>query len=262
MKIAVCIKEVPASGEVSVDPAAHRIQRSSGASAVNQADLNALTEAVKIKTDTHGEIDVFTMGPESAKSALFTALAMGADRAFLICDPVFAGSDALATAKILASALSITDSYDLILCGALSSDGSTGEVGPMMAQLLSVPSISEAEGLREQDGYVEAYKSWNGKRAHLRMSMPGLITIALGSNMPILPTLRNRMKARKETIHKITNADLKLEPSSIGLQGAKSLVEDTYMKEIGTKHAVMLCGDTSSVADQILALLRKAGEQG
>ena len=261
MRIAVCVKQVPLSDQIKVDPATHNLIRNSTDMTVNPADLNALTEAIRLKKQTNAQIDVFTMGAEGARAALVTAMAMGADEAYLVTDRAFAGGDTLGTARVLAAAIQKAGSYDLIVCGSLASDGATGQVGPMLAQILDQPSVTEIKKLdAPQDGTLGVYKAWKGKLAHLNMTLPGVITVALGCNSPILPTLRNQMKAKKKPIHVLTNEELALNPEKIGMSGAKSLVTDTYLREATGKQSVMLTGSAEEIADQILDLMEKARE--
>lgn len=259
MKIAVCIKQVPVSEKVRMDPVTHNLIRENTEMGVNPADLNALTEAVQLKKETGGLIDVFTMGTLAARSVLVTALAMGADEAYLVTDRLFAGGDSLGTAKVLAAALHETDQYDVVICGSISSDGATGQTGPMMAQLMNLTSVSDVKKIAKQDDQIlEVDKSWKGKLVRLKVQTPLLLTVSLGSNAPILPTLRNRMKAKKKEIHEITNDLLGLEINSIGGKGAKSLVTDTILIKKSGKQSHMLTGSLDEIADQVLALIKEA----
>lgn len=147
MKIAVCIKQVPVSDQIEIDPNTHQMIRANAELTINPADMNALTEAIKLKNAFGGSVDVYTMGAESAKAALYTAIAVGADEGYLITDRTFAGGDSLGTAKVLAKAMEYVTHYDLIICGSLSSDGATGQVGPMIAELMGIPSVTEVLSL-------------------------------------------------------------------------------------------------------------------
>lgn len=262
VKIAVCIKQVPVSDQVDIDPNTHQMVRTNSEMTVNPADMNALTEAIRLKKEYDGEVDVYTMGNEQAKSALITALAVGADHAYLVTDRAFAGGDSLGTAKVLAKAIQSQESYDLLICGSLSSDGATGQVGPMMAEILNQPSITEVKKVVHitEDKTIEVFKSWKGKILHMKAGIPAVLTISLGSNTPLLPTLRNQMKAKKKEIYEIINADLMLSEESIGLKGAKSIVSDTVITEGSGKRSIFLTGSKEKQVSQIIELLQKAGE--
>lgn len=258
MKIAVCIKQVPVSDRVKVDSVTHNLIRENTEMAINPADLNALTEAIELKKRSGGTIDVFTMGADGAKSILYTALAMGADEAYLVTDKAFAGGDSLGTAKVLKEAIEKSGEYDLVVCGALASDGATSQVGPMMAQLFGIPSAADVKKISDlEKDKLSVYKSWKGKLALIKMQLPGLVTVSLGCNTPILPTLRNQMKAKKKEIHFVTNEDLNMEQTEIGLKGAKSLVTDTYLRKQSGKHSEMISGTLEEVADKILTIIKE-----
>ena len=129
MDIAVLIKQVPVSNDVSVDPETHALIRSSSEGMINPADLNAIEAAMVLKEQTGGKVAVFTMGPTDAEKALRDAMALGCDESCLITDRCLAGGDTIATAKVLARSIEKYGKFDLILSGALSADGATGQVG-------------------------------------------------------------------------------------------------------------------------------------
>lgn len=259
MKIAVCIKQVPMSDKVKIDSTTHSLIRENAEMMMNPADLNALTEAIELKKRVNGTIDVFTMGADGAKNILYTALAMGADEAYLVTDRVFAGGDSLGTAKVLKKAIEKNGKYDLIVCGALASDGATSQVGPMMAELFGVPSVADVKKISDLENQkLSVYKSWKGKLAFIKVQLPALVTISLGCNTPILPTLRNQMKAKKKEIHYITNAELNINSEEIGFEGAKSLVINTYLRGQSGKHSEMISGSLEEVADKILTMIKEA----
>ncbi len=261
MNIAVCIKSIPVSESVSINPENHCRDHKEAAVTMNPADMNALTFAVDLKKKCNAHLDVFSMGAPQAVTELYTAIAMGADEGYLISDRSFAGSDALGTAKVLSEAIAKTKSYDLILCGSISADGATGQVGPMMGAFLDIPSVTDIRGIDSfSDSSIEIYKTLYGKTAHLKLSFPCLLTIELGSNKVILPTLRNRMKAKKKEIHTVTNEILGLSSTEIGYSGAKSLVNDVYHIAPQTKESIWLKGTAEEQAAAILKLLQERGE--
>ena len=139
MNIAVLIKQVPVSNDVSVDPETHALVRASSEGMINPADLNAIEAAMVLKEQTEGKVVVFTMGPPDAEKALRDAMAMGCDESCLITDRCLAGGDTIATAKVLARSIEKFGKFDLILSGALSADGATGQVGAMVAGIHGHP---------------------------------------------------------------------------------------------------------------------------
>lgn len=263
MKIAVCIKMVPNSDQVKIDPKTHNLIREDVEMVINPSDMNALTEAIHIRELAGGTIDVFTMGIADAKNILYTALAIGADRAFLVTDRAFAGGDSLGTARVLAASVKNTDEYDLVLCGALSADGATGQVGPMMAELLGLSSVSLIKTVEEiSEKSITVSKSYKGQKLLLELSMPCLFTVGLGVNQPVLPTLRSQMKAKKKEIQVITNTELGIDPSIIGKAGALSVVTDTYENAKSSTRSHMLEGDVTAVAKKIKDLMDEVMEKG
>lgn len=152
--IVVCIKAVPDPklGSPSFDPVTKTVRRAAGELVINLLDKNALEEALKIREEFGGEVTVLSMGPPEATPVLREALALGADRAFLLSDRAFAGADTLATSKTLARAVNQLDNFDLILCGSESSDGGTAQVGAQLAELLGIPYVGKVTRLQVYEG--------------------------------------------------------------------------------------------------------------
>ena len=260
MNIAVLIKQVPASNDVAIDPVTHCLVRENTEMTVNLSDLNALTAAIELRQKLGGTITAFSMGPAEAKKALYTALATGADDAYLITDRCFGGGDTLGTAKVLAAALRHTGVYDLVMAGDISSDGATGQVGHMVAELLGIPCAADARRIETEDGGLQVLRQWKDQKIRVRVKLPCMVTVGLGSNQVILPTLRSQMKANKREIPELTNAELGLDPESIGKRGAKSLVTDTYARGGSQHHAQMLTGSAGEIAAQIKVLIEEASK--
>ena len=155
MKIVVCVKQVPATGEQRLDPVTGTVIREGVASILNPFDAYALEEAVRLKERLGGEITALSMGVPSAQETLKRALAVGADRAVLLSGRAFAGADTLATARALALAIRKLGGADLVLCGRMATDGDTAQVGPMLAELLGIPHAADVSRVeRVEDGRV------------------------------------------------------------------------------------------------------------
>jgi electron transfer flavoprotein alpha/beta subunit len=140
MNIIVCIKQVPETQEVRLDPVTHTLKREGIAAIINPFDLYALEEGLRVKDAHGGTVTVITMGPPQAEAALREALGFGADAAVLLSDKAFAGADTWATALTLARAVEKLGAADLIFCGKQAIDGDTAQVGPMLATILDIPS--------------------------------------------------------------------------------------------------------------------------
>lgn len=258
MNIAVCIKHVPVSNDVSVDPVTHALIRENMEGMINPADLNAIEEAILLKEAHGAKIVVFTMGPGDAEKSLRTALSMGCDDAVLVTDRLFAGADTAATSKVLASAISHYGDFSLILTGAQTSDGATGQVGPMAAAQLDIPHISDAQSINLEDGGkgIEAVKKFCDSKVRLRSSFPVLITIAFGCNTPRFPTLRSQLAARKKDLLVYTNRELELSHGSVGMEGSPTVVIDSCEPE-RTARAEFLQGSVEEITGIILDLIEK-----
>lgn len=263
MNIAVLIKQVPVSNDVSVDPDTHALIRSSSESMINPADLNAMEEAIVLKEKTDGRVVVFTMGPPSAEEALRTAMAIGCDEGCLMTDRCLAGGDTIATAKVLAEGIKKFGTFDLILSGALSSDGATGQVGAMVAEYLSIPHVTEIQGILsgedQQNGAnekIEAVKRYQNTKARIACKLPALMSVNFGCNEPRLPTLRSKRAAKAKPLTIYTNEELKLPADQVGLQGSPTMVVDSFAPE-HKKQAQMLTGSTEEIVKQIKELIEK-----
>ncbi|MDR1376876.1 MAG: electron transfer flavoprotein subunit beta/FixA family protein [Synergistaceae bacterium] len=257
MDIAVCIKQVPVSNDVSVDPVTHSLVRESAESMLNPADANALEEAIALKERHSGRVVAFTMGPPSAEKALRTALAMGADDAVLITDRAFAGADTVATAKVLAESVRRYGAFDLVMAGSESSDGATGQVGPMLAEYLALPHLTDIRRIEAVEaGRLHALKKFKNGFLRAAVTLPAVLTVSYGCNEPRLPTFLSQISANKRNIPACTNKELALPPEETGLAGSPTEVIDTFAPE-RRKRAEFLSGTPEEVAGKILTLIEK-----
>ncbi len=161
MKIIVCIKQVPETQEVRLDPVTHTLKREGIAAIINPFDLYALEEGLRVKDAQGGTVTLLTMGPPQAEAALREALGYGADAAVLLSDRAFAGADTWATALTLAKAIEKLGGADLIFCGKQAIDGDTAQVGPMLATILDIPYVAWARKLAFGDGASSRWSaSW------------------------------------------------------------------------------------------------------
>lgn len=257
MKIAICIKHVPVSDEVEIDPTTHSIIRGSAECDVNPCDLNAMEMAVGLKKAAGATLDVFTMGPDGAKASLKKCLALGADEAYLLSDRAFAGGDTLGTAKVLADFLKKTGPYDVIFTGAESSDGATGQVGAMLAQLLGMADVADAVSAApdpDHEGKLLVSRKVPAGRLSLRVTTPVLLAVPFGCNEPALPTLRAQMKANRREIHTFTAADA--DPAVLAQLQVKSVVTDVYPAP-KSERAQELTGTPEEITERIRTLVEE-----
>jgi electron transfer flavoprotein beta subunit len=263
MDIAVCVKQVPASNNVCVDPVTHALLRDSAESMLNPADANALEEALVLRERYGGRVVAFTMGPLSAEKELRTAVAMGADDAVLITDKLFAGSDTVATAKVLAEGIRRGGPFDLVLTGSESSDGATGQVGPMLAEYMSLPHVTDMQKIEtietdEETSSLIGSKRFGNDRARVRVSLPAVLTMSYGCNDPRLTTFASQIASKKKPVGRYTNSDLALPPETVGLEGSPTVVLDSYEPE-KDKNAIFLVGSPDEIASKILSLIEEKG---
>lgn len=228
MEIVVCVKQVPDTTEVKIDPATNTLIRQGVPSIVNPFDKNALEAALQLKEQYGGKVTVISMGPPQAKDALKECLAMGADEAYLISDRAFGGADTLATSYTLAAALKKIGNYDLILCGKQAIDGDTAQVGPEIAEHLGISQITccakftvEGDLLKVEREHEDGYEVIEGK-------FPLLATVVKSANEPRFPTVRGTMKANRKQIPIWTLADLEVDENRIGLKGSPTQVKRIF----------------------------------
>ena len=257
MKIAICVKHVPMDGNVEVDPVTHKILRENAECDINSCDLNAMEMAAQLKKSVDATIDVFTMGADMASYSLKKCMALGADEAYLVSDRKFAGSDTLGTARVLAGALAKVAQYDVVFCGSESSDGATGQVGPMLAEALNMANVPECVAVEQsEDGKLLVKQKVEGGYLKLKVTTPVLLTVPFGCNEPARPTIRLQMKANKRPITTFSQNELALAENEIGMDAALSIVTDVVAAP-ERKAATILEGDAANVAAQIKALLEQ-----
>lgn len=231
MKIIVCIKQVPDTNEVKLDPVTNTLIREGVPSIINPDDKAALESALRIKDENGATVTVVTMGPLQADVALREALAMGADEAYLITDRAFGGSDTWATSSILASAIKKLG-FDLIITGRQAIDGDTAQVGPQIAEHLEIPNVSYAEEIKLEDGYVLVKRQYEDCHHMIKAKLPCLLTALSETIEPRFMTVGGIFEAfREKNIEKLTREDIDVEDENIGLKGSPTRVVKSFTKE-------------------------------
>lgn len=221
MRIVVSIKQVPETTEVKIDQAANRVDTEGLTRIINPYDTYALEEAIRIKEASGATVAVITCGPEKADESLREALAMGADEAFLLSDPAFDGSDPVATAYIVARGIEKCGPYDLVIAGRQAMDGSSGQVGPSLAEELGVPTVSFVRKIEElKDDYIRVQRMTDDGYDVLEGPLPMLITVVKEINEPRLPSLKGLMKAKRVTIPVWSAVDIGVDPARVGPAGS------------------------------------------
>ena len=257
MEIVVCIKQVPATTRVQLDPRTRTIIREGVELMLNPFDAYALEEALRLREAHGGTVTVMTMGIPSAAILLREALPMGADQAILLTDRRFAGADTLATATTLAAAIHKLGVVDLILCGRQAIDGDTAQVGPELAEKLGIPHATAVTKIEEVNaGMLTCQKMIDEGYARLKVQLPALLTVVKEINTPRFPTLAGFRRAQKSDILIWKAEDLEVDLGHIGLEGSPTQVIATFVPEHDkTSHLVE--GTLPEIAQQILASLQK-----
>ncbi len=226
LKIAVMIKQVPDSQDISIDPVTKTLNRSMARNVVNPPDVNATEAAIQLKDKYGGEITVITMGPPMADTALLQLMGMGVDNGVLVTDRVFAGADTWPTGFTLASVADYLGGFDVIFCGEETTDSSTGHVGPGIAEFLGYEQATYVHKVAYEDGFLVVVRDIEGAEETIKIGTPAVLTITLNANEPRNPTLKRKIAAYKKGIRLVTNKELKLDPACIGLKGSPTIVKD------------------------------------
>jgi electron transfer flavoprotein beta subunit len=222
MKIAVCVKHVP-EGSSRIDPGSKRLDRS-GEGALNHFDANAVEEALRLKGDAEDtEVVVVSLGPAKAADSLRKALAMGADRAVLISDDAAAGSDLVATSKLLGKALE-QESADLVLFGQQASDSDGAVLWAAVAERLKQPVISQAAEVSLEGGTLSAKRQTEHGYDTIQAPLPAVVAVSDAINEPRYPSLKGIMGAKKKPFDTLSLTDLGVDPSEAGEAGSKTTV--------------------------------------
>jgi len=258
LHIAVLIKPVPDPrkwGKLKLDPSTLLLRRADVPAVINPLDRHAIEQALALRGAHGGTVTVLTMAPPDAEDQVNEALAMGCDRGCLLTDPAFAGADTLATSRVLAAAIRKLQACDLVFCGAWSADGSTGQVGPQVAELLGVPDFVGVVALDARDGRVRATCRTDDGDTIYEAEAPVVATFSREANVPRLATMRGIMQAAEAGVERWTAADLDLAPETIGLTGSPTQMLSVFTPPSGRK-GEMLQGTPAEAADRLVERLR------
>jgi electron transfer flavoprotein beta subunit len=221
MKIAVCVKHVP-EGQSKLDPGTKRLDRS-GEGALNHFDANAVEEALRLKGDSDAEVVVVSLGPAKAADSLRKALAMGADRAVLVSDDAAAGSDLVATSKILGKALE-RESPDLVLFGQQASDSDGAVLWAAVAERLRRPVVSQAAELTVEGDSLRVKRQTEFGYDVIESPLPAVVAVSDAINEPRYPSLKGIMGAKKKPFDTLTLGDVGVDAGEAGEAGSKTEV--------------------------------------
>ncbi len=256
MNIIVCIKQVPETTEVRINPETNTLMREGVKSIINPFDMYAVEEAIRLKEKLGGKVAIVTMGPPQAEAALREAISMGADEGYLVCGREFAGSDTWATSYTLAGAIRKIGGFDLIICGKQASDGDTAQVGPGISTHLNIPQVTYVKKIEEAgDKSLKVERMLEEGYEVIETPLPALLTVVKEINEPRIPSLRGMMKAKSAKITTLTQKELQLDSQQIGLCGSPTQVVKIFAP---TPRAggQMLSGEAPDVAKQLVDLIK------
>ena len=253
MNIVVCIKQVPGTTKVRINPETGTLVREGVEAVVNPFDEYAIEEALRIKERLGGgTVKVITMGPPQAEDSLRTAISLGVDESFLISDRAFAGSDTWATSYTLAKSIQSLGEVNLIICGKQAIDGDTAQVGPGVAEMLGIPFVAWVRKVEEiTDNKIRVQRLMEDGYEVVEMPLPGLITVVKEINIPRLASLKGKMRAKKN-VSTILNAEkLGADLKKTGLAGSPTQVLRSFAPERKISGGEKLSGETSVLVEKL-----------
>jgi electron transfer flavoprotein beta subunit len=257
MNIVICLKQVPGTTEVKINPETNTLIRQGIKNVINPFDTYALEEGVRLKERHAGKVTVISMGPPQAVEMLKEAISLGADEACLLSDGAFAGADTWATAYALSAAIKKLGQIDMVICGRQSTDGDTGQVGPEMSEMLNMPFVSYVSQIEEATPVkLRVKRMIDEGHEIIETPLPAVITVTKEINVPRLPSLRGIMKSKSVKIPTWTISDLGIDPKKVGLAGSFTKVVKIFTPQRNHK-AEMLQGEIENQVDCLIAKLKE-----
>lgn len=263
LKILVCVKQVPDTENMKVDPATNTLIRT-GPAMTNPYDEYALELALGLKEKHGGSVALLSMGPQGAEEALRDCLALGGDEAYLLCDRRFAGADTLATSYTLSAAIRHIEGesgapFDLIFCGKQSVDGETGQVGPELAEALGLPQITLASQLRVTGQAVQALRELDDCQEWVEAPLPALVCVAKSDLELSFPSILSKLAAMDAPVSVYSADDFPFDEAKIGLAGSPTLVSDSFAPDFTRKRQRIQEGSIPASVRKLKELLRSDG---
>lgn len=263
MLIVACIKQVPDTTQVKIDPVTNTLVREGIPFIMNPYDTHALEAALQLKDRFGCKVAVLSMGPPNAEATLRKALSVGVDRAILLSDRCFGGADTLATSKVLAAAIQrlheTMESVGLVICGKQTIDGDTAQVGPGIAVRLGYQQLTLVDKVEELDlagNRLVVSRKLEGRHERVSAPMPAMLTVVREINRPRYPTVPMRLAAADAEVEVWSNETLQLDVNTVGLKGSPTWVSKIFSPErakgeiVGDGYA-----DPEGTVDQLLEKL-------
>ena len=257
MKILVCVKQVPGSNNVEVDPVTGVLKRSGIPSKINPYDLYGIETALSLAERFGGTVQSLTMGPPQAKAVIQETVCMGAESGTVLTDRKFAGADVLATAYTISQGIRKCGEFDLIICGKQTTDGDTAQVGAEVAEYLGIPNVSNVLSVEDfRDGRLYLTASLDERIVTMSVPLPCLISVDGDINTPRLPSYKIRKTLTDESVKFLTFADFDDQnPDHYGLTGSATQVERIFPPEkVAQKQTIE--GDADTQAEALFRLLQ------
>lgn len=258
MEMLVCVKQVPDTTEVKIDPITNTLVRQGVPSIVNPFDKYAMEAALQMKDKFGGRVTVLSMGPAQAKDALKECLAMGADAAVLVSDRVFGGADTLATSYTLASAIRTLGKFDIIFCGKQAIDGDTAQVGPELAEHLGIAQLTYVAKMTADQDVIRVEREQEDGYEIIEAKMPAVVTVIKSSAYePRFPSIKGTMKANRIEIRVLGATEVAADAQRLGLKGSPTQVRGIFTPPRRTQ-GVKIQTDTAKEA--VCELMQKLKE--
>lgn len=257
MRILVCIKQVPGSTNVEVDPQTGVLKRDGIQSKMNPYDLYAIETALNLTEKYGGTVEVITMGPPQAKTVIEEAVCMGVKQGTVLSDRRFAGADVLATAYTVSQGIKKMGVFDLIICGKQTTDGDTAQVGAEVAEFLNLPNVANVLSVKEADeNKIVVSASQDDKVVEMSVKLPCLISVDGDINTPRLPSYKVKKNLTDDLIRFLSLDDFTdRNVNNYGLSGSATQVERIFPPEKSKeKHSIE--GTPQEQAEELFALVR------
>ena len=256
MNILVCVKQVPGSSNVEVDPITGVLKRDGVASKMNPYDLYGIELALSLVETYGGKVETITMGPPQAKSVIVESVCMGAVRGTVLSDRKFAGADVLATAYTLSQGVRKAGDFDLVICGKQTTDGDTAQVGAEVAEYLGIPHAAGVTAVDEvKDGKVFVKTNLDNKVVKESIQLPCLLCVDGDINSPRLPSYKVKKTVTDDAVRFLSFADFAdQDEKHYGLAGSATQVERIFPPEKNTEKR-SITGSSAEQAEGIFELL-------
>jgi len=262
VRIIVCVKQAIDVTQIRADPTTRHLITLDASRKINDFDKNALEEAIRLKEKTGAEVIALTATSEDAKMTLREALAMGADKAYLVRDSSFENSDTLATSYVLAEAVKKLGDFHLILCGEASVDSYSAQVGSRLAERLNIPQITYARKFSLEGDEVIVERTLEDRYETMKAKTPVLVTVTGEMNEPRIPSLMAIMKASKKEIITWGAGDLNISAEKVGETGSAIHVTEVLAPKAERKKVLIKGESPAEIAEELAKALIKEGVVG